>query len=355
MRMNHFAKVAYSLLAVAVASNSTAHAEDSVRQSPFTLAGDASSAPVIGNALITADLSNLPGTDKPLYGCACGCGIFEVGTATMMPHGAGGMAFIEYDYQDQNTNWSGNRPSAGSNNPDKEIRTNFFTLGVQYFFNREWGIQLEIPYNNRAFKTTGGPTGSDIVSLQWGAFGDVRIQGYYTGLFDDQSLGITFGLKLPTGNWQHSDGYPDVDRDSELGTGCLDVLLGGFYRQHISDDVVGFAQLAIDAPVMECEGYRPGIEADLSLGAYYTPLHIGRVSIVPVGQILFGERGHDSGPNAAHPIASGYQRVLLSPGVEFDVHPFMVYADIEVPVWQHVSGNQLTAPFLVKVILSYNF
>ena len=66
------------------------------------------------------------------------------------------------------------------------------------------------------------------------------------------------------------------------------------------------------------------------------------MNIVPVGQLLVSERGHDSGPNAAHPLASGYQRLLLSPGLEFDFHPFSIYADIEVPFYQHFTGDQLT-------------
>ncbi len=33
----------------------------------------------------------------------------------------------------------------------------------------------------------------------------------------------------------------------------------------------------------------------------------------------------------------------------------MLYADIEVPVYQRFTGYQMTAPYLVKVILSYKF
>jgi len=54
-------------------------------------------------------------------------------------------------------------------------------------------------------------------------------------------------------------------------------------------------------------------------------------------------------------VASGYQRVLLSPGVEFDLHPFMIYADVELPVYQNTNDNQLIGSFLVKCIVSYRF
>jgi hypothetical protein len=32
--------------------------------------------------------------------CACGCGIYEVGTSSMMPTGAGAETYFDYDYQD---------------------------------------------------------------------------------------------------------------------------------------------------------------------------------------------------------------------------------------------------------------
>ncbi len=39
--------------------------------------------------------------------CACGCGVFDVGTAAMILTHPGGMLYLEDDYQDQNQNWVG--------------------------------------------------------------------------------------------------------------------------------------------------------------------------------------------------------------------------------------------------------
>ena len=52
---------------------------------------------------------------------------------------------------------------------------------------------------------------------------------------------------------------------------------------------------------------------------------------------------------------SGYQRLMLSPGVEYDVNNIKLYGDVEIPVYQHVNGNQLTAPVMYKFIVGYNF
>jgi hypothetical protein len=94
---------------------------------------------------------------------------------------------------------------------------------------------------------------------------------------------------------------------------------------------------------------------DGALGVYFNGLSLGRVGITPIAQILASARGQDSGANSANPVASGYERVLLSPGLEIDLHPVMLYADIEVPVYQRFTGYQMTAPYLVKAILSYKF
>ncbi len=140
------------------------------------------------------------------FGCACGCGIFEVGTSSMFPSGEGGMAFVNYDFQDQNQNWSGSSQAPAANNDDKEIRTDFITTGVQYMFNRSWGAEIEIPYAYRSFKTVTAnpdvPPGT-VTKIDWGSLGDIRLKGVYTGFSEDMSSGIDFGLRIPTGNFTH--------------------------------------------------------------------------------------------------------------------------------------------------------
>jgi hypothetical protein len=298
---------------------------------------------------------------QPVYACACGCGVFAVGTRSMLPLGTGGMAYLEYDYQDQVTNWNGHTSAPASYNPDKKIETSWYTPGLQYMFNRSWGIQAEIPIANRYFVTTGGATGTDIVSSRWTTIGDARVWGIYDGFFEDQSLGVTFGLKLPTGDYTHNDAYGDVDRDSEIGTGSTDILLGGFYRHSLIDaaHVDWFGEAVFDLPFLyrsDTSGtYRNGAEFDASLGAYYTALHVRDVAITPIVQVIASIRRQDSGSAAANPVGSGYQRVLLSPGFEVDLHPFMVYADVELPVYQNTNGNQLIGSFLTKMTISYRF
>ena len=291
------------------------------------------------------------------FACACGCGVFEVGTSSMFPSGSGGTAFFELDYQDQTRDWSGSVSKPGSNNGDKEIRTFFWTAGVQYMFDRSWGVQIEIPYWNRTFKTDTnfGNSPPNVVGTQWSGIGDIRIKGLYTGFSEDLSTGVTYGIKLPTGNNAYNPSL--VDSDTQIGTGSTDILLGAFHRQALTSDNKWswFAQAQLDAPVLIQNQYRPGPELDFAAGVHYNGWSVGGVKITPIAQAIVSLRGRDSGANSASPVQSGYERLILSPGIEFDFNQFSAYADVEVPVWQNFNGNQLVAPVMFKVVLAYSF
>ncbi len=291
--------------------------------------------------------------------CACGCGIYEVGTSSMIPTSSGIMTFVDYDYQDQNHDWSGDSEAPAADNGDKDIRTSWYTLGFQDMFNRSWGLRLELPYEERHFVTTGGATGNDIVTLNFSGVGDIRVEGVYTGLSPDLSQGLLFGLKLPTGSYTANDAYQDIDRDSEIGSGSTDILLGGYDRFSFGPESdsgwSGFSQALLDFPVLSQVQYRPGTEFDVALGAYYDGLRIGRLAIAPIGQIKLSVRTRDTGANSADPVASGFMRVLAAPGLELDLHPYKVYADVELPLYYHFRGDQLVAKTLFRVNVSYMF
>ncbi len=293
----------------------------------------------------------LPNT---VHACACGCGVFDVGTSSMLPSHAGGMVFLGSDYMDQNRDWRGASRAPADSNDDKDIRTHFLTLGIQYMFNRGWGIQAEVPYWFRHFETQGDD--DDITSVDFNGLGDIRIRGLYTGFSEDLSMGVSLGVKLPTGSF-NQDTAENVDRDTQIGSGSTDVLAGGFFRHALvpGNSWSGILQAELDAPVLSQQGYKPGAELDESFAVNYNDLSLGTVQIKPLAQILGSERGRDTGPNASHPVASGYQRILLSPGVELHLHPVSFYLDAEFPVYQNMNGFQMVAPVLFKASLSSMF
>ena len=275
------------------------------------------------------------------------------------------MFFVNYGFQDQGRNWANTGPAPSANNDDKDIRTDFTAYGLQYMFNRSWGVRAEVPYDFRDFKTLGGFDGNQVVSLKWSSLGDVRLEGIFTGFSDDMSSGLTFGVKLPTGDYSHNDAYGDIDRDSELGTGSTDILLGGFHRHRLTADNswTWFTQGSLDVPVLTQDQYRPGVELNAAAGIYYKGWFFHGVQITPLAQVIGTVRTSDSGNFASGGIyddpdsgkASGYQRILLAPGFEAKMGKVSMYADVELPVMQDVVGNQLVSPWIFKMYVTYMF
>ena len=285
--------------------------------------------------------------------CACGCGVFGVGAGNLIPLSGGGDAYVETDYMNQNRNWSGTSRAPAENNDDKQIQTEFFTVGGQYMVNRDWGVMIEVPVWNRVFRTE-NDAGTGVDRFEHAALGDIRLMGVYTGFSKDMSTGVTFGLKLPTGDWT----YQGFDRDTSIGTGTTDALLGAYHLGAFgkSETWSWFVQGLTQIPLNQRSGYRPGTEADGAIGVSYGGLNkvTDKVTFTPILQLVASARARDSGVLADRP-DSGYARLLVSPGIEAAVGKWKLYGDVEFPVYQRVNGNQLTAPVLFKAVVSRSF
>ncbi|HEY7852900.1 MAG TPA: hypothetical protein VIB82_07980 [Caulobacteraceae bacterium] len=282
--------------------------------------------------------------------CACGCGVFDVGDATLISGGPGGSAWLEGDWLDQTRNWSGSSRAPAADDPDKRISTDFVTLGGQHMFKSGFGVMVQIPFMDRS-RTVDGGGGAE--TFRHAGLGDVRLTGVYSGFSPDMSTGITFGLKLPTGGFHH----PGFDRDVELGTGTTDLTLGGYHLGSIGNEArwSWFVQGIWDHPLGGREGYRPGGEADAAAGlAWAASQPTAKIAVSPMLQLIGSVRARDGGP-AADPANSGYERLMIAPGVEFKAAAWKLYGDVEFPIYQRVNGNQLVAPTLFKVILSRSF
>jgi hypothetical protein len=184
------------------------------------------------------------------------------------------------------------------------------------------------------------------------------------------STGIGFGLKLPTGVW-HSPlgplGGEEFDRDTLPGTGTTDAIIEGYHFGSFdkSQRFNWFVHAKFDAPFAPRAGYRPGDEFDAAVGVTYELGRLGPFDkIAPMLQLVQSYRARDTGPQA-DTLNSGYERILLSPGFEVRMKRLRLYADVEIPVFQHVNAapsvaiegtsGQLVAPALVKVSVAYDF
>lgn len=307
--------------------------------------------------------------------CACGCSVFDVGSASLLPKEGdhGGSIYFEWDHSDQNRNWSGTSKAPADNNGDKRILTNWYTVGVNYMFNRDWGMSVRMPFANRAFTTDTnfGGTPAAIDTFRVSTLGDVEITGMYTGFSKDMSKGLIFGLKLPTGDYTAEN----FDRDTQVGSGSTDLILGGFWRGMLTGDNAWqyFGQIKYVQPLLTSSAfnedlgvmadYRPGASVDAAAGIVYNNLyHVGPFDkVAPLLQVIVSHKQPDSGLSA-NPGDTGYDRVFISPGIDFtkviddaNNNTFKLYGDIEIPVYQRVNGNQLVAPYLAKIVAGYTF
>lgn len=312
------------------------------------------------------------------FACACGCGIFDVGAnvlAGMPTESENGVSvWFRYSYMNQNQNWEGMSKAPASDNGDKEINTSFYTVGGEYMINMDWTIMAELPIYARHLTTTDdgtvfGPAGS-IYTGKITDLGDLQLSALYTGLSSDMSTGLSFGVKLPTGNYTGPTGPlggTEFDRDSLPGTGSTDLMLGAYHVGALTaDGTLGYlAQARYQFALMTRDSYRPGNELDGAVGLTYDFGARGPFAdVLPLLQFLGSWRDRDSG-NAADPLNSGYRRLLIAPGIELRLKQFRFYADVEKPIYQDTNAaasvaiegtsGQLTASTLYKAQVAYDF
>jgi hypothetical protein len=265
----------------------------------------------------------------------------------MMPISEGLRMYMIYNYMDQAENWGNWQSAAADLNDDKDIRTDFYTLGFQYMTDRDWGIMVEAPVWDRYFRTTNDD--GDVLSVDHRSVGDVRVVGMYTGMSEDMSTGIQFGLKLPTGPFDQSL----LDRDTQIGTGTTDLLLGG-YQMGQEDSWGWYTQAMWEHSFDMRDGYRPGDSFDINVGVHYDKL-VRQFKIVPILQLIASFRGADNGANS-DPANTGYDRLYVSPSIEIiPMSHFSLYIDLRIPVATHMRGYQLVAPSLVSITAEYEF
>lgn len=271
--------------------------------------------------------------------------MFDVGAGSLLTPGKTRVISLEYDFLDQTQNWNGDSRGAAADNPDKRILTHFIKLDGEFMLSRDWSVMVDVPIADRHFNTLAGG-GVALGKFHDTALADARIMADYTGLSQDMSTGLTFGVKLPTGDFRAAG----FDRDTEIGSGSTDLLIGAYHRGALTRDLNWsyFVQGVAQIPVALQGDYRPGQEFDGWVFAN------GHAKVSPVIQTIVSVRAPDAGSRADRP-ASGYERLMLSPGLQLAAGDWRAYGDVEFPVYQRVNGDQLVAPVMFKVALSRSF
>jgi hypothetical protein len=345
--------------------------------------------------LVASVIASIGFTTTAALACACGCSVFDVGGLELpQEQDHGGNVFLEYWTQNQTQNYVGSSRASAALNTDKDINTQWINVGFMYNFNRDWGVMVRIPTTNRTLTTDTQNPAFGIASFNSKDVGDIEIMGLYTGFFKDMSTGLIFGVKLPTGTFT----APGLDRDTQIGSGSTDLLLGAFHRGLLTGDNAWqyFSQIMVRRPFLYqsaadpqgffdgnpgvVQSYYPGMQIDGAIGINYNNLYhvLGFDKITPLAQVIISHRDPDSG-TGSDPLNSGFDRVMISPGIEFtkvvdeaNNRVVKFYADVEVPIYYRANAaenscigtptvalncteGQLVAPYAIKVVASYNF
>jgi hypothetical protein len=184
------------------------------------------------------------------------------------------------------------------------------------------------------------------------------------------STGLGLGVKLPTGDYTGPNGPlggAEFDRDSLPGTGSTDLILEGYHVGALdrSNRLGYFTDFKYQFAVGTRDAYRPGNELDAAVGVTYDLGAFGPLTrVAPVVQVLNSWRLHDTGANA-DPLNSGYERLLIDPGVSVRIRKVRFDADVAVPFYQHTNvapnlalegtSGQLVAKTLLKFQVTYDF
>jgi hypothetical protein len=216
------------------------------------------------------------------------------------------------------------------------------TLG--YGFDENWSVSVRVPVVKRDHlhdlvdSTTGLPSTPE----QWRftELGDVQLLARRQVLLSDLTTSFAGfgGLQLPTGSTKivNADGSR-AERSLQPGSGTTDLLIGGAFRRAIgvADALIG--QVSLSAALNMREEFKPGTRVEASVGWSHAYAH----DLGAVLQLNMRKRDHDSG-NQAEPVNSGSTMVDLSPGITVGVgESSTLYAYVQVPVYQRVSGIQL--------------
>lgn len=211
-------------------------------------------------------------------------------------------------------------------------------------FDDQWSVSLTIPAVRRdhLHDLIDDATGLPSASEQWRftKLGDVRVIARRQASSADAATSFAWfgGLKLPTGSTTvvNADGSR-AERALQPGTGTTDAVFGIAWRRAVGLNDALIGQASVAAAMNTREAYRPGARLEASVGWS----HAISEGMGTVLQLNMGHRAHDSGAQA-EPGNSGSTLVDLSPGITFGVgHAGTLYAYVQLPVYQKVTGIQL--------------
>lgn len=294
----------------------------------------------------------------------CGTAVCAVNTNWSAQGGRGqpGPKFdLRYEFINQDQPRAGTKNVAVGALPrhEDEVRTinrNWFAA-VDYAFDEAWGINAAIPIYDRGHRHIKNEDGTqEVEDWNFTEIGDLRLVGRYQfphKAFSNYTIGLNFGLKLPTGKTDVANAEADVaERTLQPGTGTTDLLLGGYYSWTATgSENTWFAQAMLQAPLSSHDNFKPGQQLSIDFGVRRPWTERASVML----QLNASVKRRNNG-SEADPRDSGSRMLAVSPGFSYALgRRAEVYAFVQMPIYQYVNGIQLTADWAAMVGVSSQF
>jgi hypothetical protein len=225
--------------------------------------------------------------------------------------------------------------------------TRITTLTADYMFNQSTGLTVQLPYVSRDHNHNLGPYAGSVSagyeSFNAKSLGDIKIIGRYRTMLNEEnhsSVGVKFGLKLATGRKEFTLDTGAIPNEVTLqpGNGSTDLILGAFWNQATPGNALSwFAQATLQSSFKHDAAFRPGNQINVDGGLRYN-----------VGSGLNGllqiNAQSSSEDNLNGSAISGGKTISMTPGVSFALKAGTnLYALLQLPIYQSVNGEQLTA------------
>ena len=300
------------------------------------------------------------GFAAPVVACSsCGCALTSDWLNQGLVSQPGTTFMLRYDYVPQTQLRSGTaRVSDVSLPADREIErytyNHYVTAAIDHQFSSDWGLNLQLPFVYRPHATIGEGE-VDRSFSRTGGLGDVRITARWQGLSRPGAInGIQFGLALPTGRIHErfrsgSAAGEEVDRGLQPGFGVIQAA-AGFYRYgRLTPNVDYIVQLEGQAPLNRRDLFKPGVSGQASAGLQLTHWR----AITPQMQFTLRGAAKDRGANSDSDNSGGVQ-IYATPGLTAGLGGGVsAFGHVQLPLYQHVNGYQLTPRATLSIGLQY--
>lgn len=230
---------------------------------------------------------------------------------------------------------------------------------VDYAFNDKWGVAATLPVVDRSHTHIHNHMGQKLVdNWNFTEVGDIRVLGRRQWGSENRealrldSYGVTFGLKLPTGETDVRNASGALaERSLQPGSGTTDILLGAYFSRQLGSGSSWFTDVQVQQPLNSHENFKPGLRAGFDVGYRYNAGD--RLTLMVQLNALYKDRDQGS---EAEPEDSGGKFLFVSPGLSYMIaKKVQLYSFVQLPLYQYVNGVQLTADWSVVAGISTRF